>query len=150
MQLDLQVVVSDPELPAAQDFEQWARAALSIVEHPGGELTLRIVSEEEMSSFNLRFRGHHSSTNVLSFPVDDLPGVTTGILGDILVCPAVLRREVAGSETPLAAHWAHMVVHGVLHLCGYDHQSEGDAGVMEGLESDVLQGFGFTNPYRVS
>ena len=150
MQLDLQVVVSDPELPAAQDFEQWTRAALSIAEHPGGELTLRIVSEEEMSSFNLPFRGHHSSTNVLSFPVDDLPGVTTGILGDILVCPAVLRREVVGSETPLAAHWAHMVVHGVLHLCGYDHQSEGDAGVMEGLESDVLQGFGFTNPYRVS
>ena len=90
MQLDLQVVVSDPELPAAQDFEQWTRAALSIAEHPGGELTLRIVSEEEMSSFNLRFRGYHSSTNVLSFPVDDLPGVTTGILGDILVCPACL------------------------------------------------------------
>jgi probable rRNA maturation factor len=61
-----------------------------------------------------------------------------------------LRREVVGSGTPLAAHWAHMVVHGVLHLCGYDHQSEGDAGVMEGLENDVLQGFGFTNPYRVS
>ena len=150
MQLDLQVLVSDPELPAAKDFEQWTHAALSIAEHPGGELTLRVVSEEEMSSLNLRFRGHHGSPNVLSFPVDDPPGITSGILGDILVCPAVLRREATGSETSLAAHWAHMVVHGVLHLCGYDHQSECDAHVMEGLESDVLQGFGFTNPHRVS
>ena len=103
-----------------------------------------------VQALNRDYRDRDKPTNVLSFPVDDPPGKTTGILGDILVCPAVLRREVAGSETPLAAHWAHMVVHGVLHLCGYDHQSECDAGVMEGLESDVLQGFGFTNPYRVS
>ena len=107
MQLDLQVVVSDPELPATKDIEQWTRAALRIAEHPGGELTLRVVSEEEMSSFNLRFCGHHGSTNVLSFPVDDPPGITTGILGDILVCPAVLRREVAACRTlgPYGCSW---------------------------------------------
>ena len=157
--LDIDVAVNcslwDDAVPDAAALARTAaeaawRAARAGTGGQATEASIVLADDAFVQTLNRDYRDRDKPTNVLSFPVDDPPGITTGILGDILVCPAVLRREVAGSETPLAAHWAHMVVHGVLHLCGYDHQSECDAGVMEGLESDVLQGFGFTNPYRVS
>jgi len=147
MQLDLQVVVSDPELPAAKDFEQWTDAALSIAEHPGGELTLRVVSEEEMSSFNLRFCGHHGSTNVLSFPFEMPPGIPLELLGDLIICVGVVEQEAKEQEKTTEAHWAHMVIHGCLHLLGYDHIKDDEAEEMEALERDLLASLGYPDPY---
>ena len=148
--VEIQLIDSSVETPDAEQIRSWVSAVFTILKRSPLALTVRVVGEEEMAKLNGRYRGRKQPTNVLSFPFDDLPGVSSGILGDILVCPAVLRREVADSTTSLDAHWAHMVIHGVLHLCGYDHQSDRDATVMEGLERDVLKVLGLPDPYRLS
>ena len=145
----MQVVVSDSEVPLLRDVERWTRKTLGAAKHSEGAVTLRVVSEAEMASYNEQFRGQSGATNELSFPFEAPPGVRTGILGDIVVCPAVLRQEVEDSTTSLAAHWAHMFIHGMLHLCGYDHQSDSEATAMQSVESDVLKALGFPDPYRV-
>jgi probable rRNA maturation factor len=101
-----------------------------------------------MAKLNRRYRGRDQPTNVLSFPIEPLPGMCTDLLGDIVVCGPVVDREAAIQHKPPMGHWAHMVVHGMLHLFGYDHESDQEATAMETLEKSVLEGLGFSDPYQ--
>ena len=114
------------------------------------EITVRVVGKSEMRSLNSRFRGKGKPTNVLSFPSVETPDIASGVSGDIAICAAVVRSEAAEQHKTLEAHFAHMTVHAVLHLCGYDHANEADAGIMESLEAEVLDKLGFDDPYAVS
>jgi probable rRNA maturation factor len=146
LDLELQRAVSDSGIPPVTDFERWARAALE-GRREVAELVVRIVDEAESAQLNERFRGKAGPTNVLSFPFRAPPPVRTDLLGDLVICASVVRREATEQGKEGSAHWAHMVVHGVLHLLGYDHLQEEEAQQMEALERRVLAGLGFPDPY---
>jgi len=133
--------------PAARLMARWADAALG-PRGAGCEMALQIVSAPRMRSLNRRYRGKDKPTNVLSFPANAAPGVRPRPLGDVLICPTVLRREARAQGKSEQAHWAHLVVHGTLHLVGYDHDRDRAAARMERREIAVLKRLGFANPYR--
>ncbi|WP_421793323.1 rRNA maturation RNase YbeY [Hydrocarboniphaga effusa] len=137
-------------LPSAQSLRAWATAALP---DDHGELTIRLVDEAESQALNRTYRGKDKPTNVLSFGYDAddaIPGLPQQpILGDIVICAAVVRREAAEQGKAERAHWAHMVVHGCLHLLGYDHESDTEAEEMEHREKIILARLGFPDPYEV-
>lgn len=136
--------------PSAKTIAQWAAAALGRRAR-GAELAVRVVGPAESRRLNARFRGRDKPTNVLSFPSPLLPAPVRDVplpLGDLVICPKVLESEAREQGKTLRAHWAHLVVHGVLHLVGYDHEREADARRMERREIDVLRRLGFPNPYR--
>ena len=110
-------------------------------------LTIRLVDEEESRTLNRTYRGKDKATNVLSFEADLPPEVDIPLLGDIVVCVPVVQREAEQQSKTLEAHWAHMVIHGMLHLQGHDHQQPDQAAQMEALEIEILQSLGHTNPY---
>ena len=115
------------------------------------ELTLRFVEQDEITDLNRTYRKQNKATNVLSFP-SNLPSeimLEHPFLGDIIICPAVLEEESVTLDRPLIAHWAHIVIHGVLHLLGYDHMEEQDTALMQSLEIKVLAELGFDNPYAI-
>lgn len=147
MELTLQDVSECSEVPGEDEIGRWSLAAL---ENKDIKLTVRLVAEEEMIELNLRYRHKQGSTNVLSFPFEDPPGVSSGILGDIVICAPVVKREAAEQNKTELSHWAHMVIHGVMHLQGYDHQSEQDAQLMEQHETRVMIALGFPAPYQDS
>jgi probable rRNA maturation factor len=134
--------------PAARLMARWADAALG-TRGAGCEMALQVVSAARMRLLNRRYCGKDKPTNVLSFPAAPAPGVKPRPLGDVLICPAVLRREARAQGKSEQAHWAHLVVHGTLHLMGYDHEVERDAARMERREIAVLRRLGFANPYRL-
>lgn len=138
--LDLQYAVPRHGLPSAARFRQWARAAL----FERAQVTLRIVNEEEGRALNRNFRGKDYATNVLSFPYPD----AIPLSGDIAMCLPVVVREATQQRKALAVHLAHLTVHGMLHLQGFDHQSAIDAELMEGLETEILTGLGYDDPYK--
>jgi probable rRNA maturation factor len=111
------------------------------------ELSIRIVGSREGRALNLRYRGRDYATNVLSFPAELPPGVTLPLLGDIVIAAPVVAREAREQDKPLRDHYAHLTVHGVLHLLGYDHQREHDAARMEALEKRILASLGIPDPY---
>jgi probable rRNA maturation factor len=115
----------------------------------GGELGVRVVGSAESRRLNGRYRGKDKPTNVLSFPSAPLPGGAARPLGDLVICAQVVRSEARTQGKLLEAHWAHLVVHGALHLIGYDHEREAEAKRMERREVAVLRRLGFANPYRV-
>ena len=137
-------------VPAPAELRKWARAALA--PDVRGELTVRIVSERESAELNARYRGKAGPTNVLSFPAES-PALGSGDellpYGDVVICADVVAREAREQGKPLAAHWAHMVVHGALHLQGYDHENVRDAGIMEARERALLNELGFPDPYSI-
>ena len=138
------------DVPSDAELVKWASTAIATAmrhDADGHELTIRMVGDDEMIELNREFRGKDYPTNVLSFPFEAPPGMNLPILGDIAVCVATLRREALEQEKPLAAHWAHIIVHGTLHLLGYDHIEEKDAELMEKLEIRALQQLGFADPY---
>ncbi|HHF3693339.1 TPA: rRNA maturation RNase YbeY [Haemophilus influenzae] len=145
--VDLQIATENIEgLPTEEQIEQWATAAVQ----PEGdevEMTVRIVDEAESHELNLTYRGKDRPTNVLSFPFECPDEVELPLLGDLVICRQVVEREAAEQEKPLMAHWAHMVVHGSLHLLGYDHIEDDEAEEMESLETQIMQGLGFDDPY---
>lgn len=144
-ELDIQVASALRPLPSDEDLQRWVEAALA--GRGSGELTLRIVDEDEISDLNQRYRHKDGPTNVLSFPFEAPPGLSLDLLGDIVVCaPVVVREADAQGKTP-EAHWCHLVVHGVLHLLGYDHLQPSEASVMEGLEIEILASLGYPDPY---
>ena len=145
--VDLQIATENIEgLPTEEQIAQWATAA---VQPEGGEveMTVRIVDEAESHELNLTYRGKDRPTNVLSFPFECPDEVALPLLGDLVICRQVVEREAAEQEKPLMAHWAHMVVHGSLHLLGYDHIEDDEAEEMESLETQIMQGLGFDDPY---
>jgi probable rRNA maturation factor len=135
-------------VPSRRLLQRWASAALGA---RGGrrEMALLTVGAARMRTLNRRYRGKDKPTNVLAFPAPAAPGGQPLPLGDVVICPAVLRREAREQGKPERAHWAHLVVHGTLHLAGYDHEVEADAHRMERREIAVLRSLGFSNPYRV-
>ncbi len=146
IELDLQLAVDDQGIPPEARFQAWVEAAL------GGrmdeaELTIRVTDEAEIQALNRDYRHKDKPTNVLSFPFEAPPGIELALLGDIVICAEVVRREALEQGKSEEAHWAHMTVHGVLHLLGYDHIDEAEAEAMEGLETDILTGLGYTAPY---
>ena len=145
--VDLQIATENIEgLPTEEQIVQWATAAVQ----PEGdevEMTVRIVDESESHDLNLTYRGKDRPTNVLSFPFECPDEVELPLLGDLVICRQVVEREAAEQEKPLIAHWAHMVVHGSLHLLGYDHIEDDEAEEMESLETQIMQGLGFDDPY---
>lgn len=126
-------------IPAAASLRLWALAALE----KKGELTIRVVDETESRALNGRYRHKDKPTNVLSFGYGE-----RGVLGDLVICAPVVAREAREQKKDLRAHWAHMVVHGCLHLQGHDHEIEEDAEAMEALEVRILEKLGFNNPYQ--
>ncbi|MEZ9834209.1 rRNA maturation RNase YbeY [Vibrio breoganii] len=145
--LDLQLAVeNDSQLPSEQDFQSWLDYTLTQFQ-PDSELTIRIVDSEESHQLNHDYRGKNKPTNVLSFPFEAPPGVEINLLGDLVICKQVVEDEAAAQQKTLTAHWAHMVVHGSLHLLGYDHIQDEEAEEMESLETEIMQGLGFDDPY---
>ena len=145
MQVDIQIACRDEEVPSARELREWARAAT--VSSPGVELTVRVVGEPEARGLNQRYRHQTGATNVLSFPFEPPPGVSMGLLGDVVICAPVVEREAREGAMTSRAHWAHMVVHGVLHLLGHDHQHDAQAHRMQAEESKLLVGMGFDDPH---
>ncbi len=150
LELDLQLACDAAPLPAVEDFRTWAEAALAGAgfDDPA-EMTLRIVGEAESAELNGAYRGKDTPTNVLSFPFEMPEGVTleAELLGDLVVCAPVVAHEACAQGKPARAHWAHMVVHGTLHLLGYDHVDDAGAAEMEALETRIMDGLGFPDPY---
>jgi len=155
IRLDVSVGYAVPRagLPSALSFRKWIAAALAnrIRE---ADLAVRIVGSREGRALNRHYRGKDYATNVLSFPaeLDDdikLPkGVTMPLLGDLVLCAPVVAREAREQKKPLSAHYAHLTVHGTLHLLGWDHGNDKDAECMEQLEREILAGLGVADPYR--
>ena len=146
--VDIQCASAEP-VPEEDDIRRWIAAALaSQVGQGDAEISVRLVDLEEMATLNQTFRGNTGPTNVLSFPAALPDGVDLPLLGDIVVCAPIVAAEAAEQNKGIAAHWAHMLVHGTLHLLGYDHIEEADAADMEALESSILAGLEYPCPYR--
>lgn len=149
LRLDVQCEVHTPSLPHPRELKRWARAALGATRRPT-VVGLRIVGRRESAMLNRRFRRKAGATNVLSFPPGPLPApLTSRFLGDIVICAPVVKAEAASQGKAESAHWAHMLVHGILHLRGYDHVTPPQATLMEALETRVLRRLGFPNPYAL-
>ena len=146
--VDIQVADGSVTTPDAQQIRSWVAAVFTTLKRSPLALTVRVVGEEEMTKLNRRHRGRNQPTNVLSFPIEPLPGICTDLLGDIVVCGPVVDREALIQHKLPMSHWAHMVVHGMLHLFGYDHESDQEATAMETLEKSVLKGLGYSDPYK--
>ncbi len=143
---DVQRAVDAPDLPDDQALTRWANAAW--LQAHDSEVTIRIVDVAESADLNQQYRGKNGPTNVLSFPFEAPAGITLPLAGDLVIAADVVRNEAGAQSKALEAHWAHLVVHGVLHLQGYDHIDENDAEVMEGLEIRLLDQLGYANPYE--
>lgn len=150
--IDLQIASENSEgLPTLEQFTHWVETALSFEaqteDFPETEMTIRIVDEEESQTLNREYRGKDYPTNVLSFPFEVPEGIELPLLGDLVICRQVMEREAKEQQISLASHWAHLAVHGTLHLLGYDHIEEAEAEEMEGLETQIMQKLGFEDPY---
>lgn len=145
--IDLQIATENTEnLPTEAQIQAWANRAVQ-PELSDVEMTVRLVDEAESHELNFTYRGKDKPTNVLSFPFECPDEVELGLLGDLVICRQVVEKEAEEQGKPLMAHWAHMVVHGSLHLLGYDHIDDAEAEEMEHLETEIMQSLGFDDPY---
>lgn len=148
LSLTVQRATRLPGLPSAARIRKWVLAALVGADYRrAAELNVRLVNAAEGRRLNHRWRGKDCATNVLSFPAAVPEGVPVRLLGDLVICAPVVRREVQEQGKGLEAHWAHLVIHGVLHLLGYDHEAPDEARTMEALEVSVLAALGYPDPY---
>jgi len=145
--VDIENTSESDEVPPSSLMRRWISAALT-PHLKDAELCVRIVDDGEMIDLNGRFRNKPYATNVLSFPADLPDVVDIPLLGDIAICAAVVNREAREQHKTSEAHWAHMLVHGCLHLLGYDHQNDSDAEEMEAMEAALLASLGFPDPYQ--
>lgn len=145
--LDLQIAIEGATLPSEENFELWVKTALrnTMTE---AELTIRIVDEAESKQLNGDYRGKDKPTNVLSFPFEAPAEIEIPLLGDLVICAPVVELEAKQQNKSSQAHWAHMVVHGCLHLLGYDHIDDEEAEEMESLETQLIENLGYNNPYK--
>lgn len=149
LELDLQNVVESTNLPS---FEKMHACVLTTLEkvnysHKTAEITVRVVEQAESQQLNYEFRGKNSPTNVLSFPFESPPHIVCDLLGDLILCLPVVEREAAEQLKTIESHWLHLIVHGTLHLLGFDHLEEAEAEEMEALETAILACFQIKNPY---
>lgn len=145
--LDLQIASDNTAgLPNEQDFQRWLEAVLPQFQ-PEAEVTIRIVDEAESHELNHTYRGKDKPTNVLSFPFEAPQEVELPLLGDLIICRQVVEQEAIEQQITTDAHWAHMVIHGCLHLLGYDHIEDDEAEEMEALETEIMQQMGYADPY---
>lgn len=149
--VDLQIACTEQnDIPDPASFEKWVETALlagSDIVREEAELTVRIVDPDESMQLNHQYRNIKKPTNVLSFPFQNPPGITLPLLGDLIICKKVVESESQLQGKTLTAHWAHMVIHGTLHLLGYDHIEQQQALEMENLETQLLTELGFADPY---
>lgn len=150
LKADLQIKSRARHVPSRRIFTQWVAATLAGRITGAVELTLRVVGPTEMRALNRDYRGHDYATNVLSFPFAAPPGVIlpVQVLGDIVLCAQTVQQEAKAQGKTLPAHWAHLTVHGTLHLLGMNHTKTRAAAIMEGAEISVLATLGFSNPYQ--
>jgi probable rRNA maturation factor len=150
----LQSASNVDEVPDVDAFERWIGAAVSAVRPGPAQVSVRLVDESESAGLNQRYRQRQGPTNVLSFPFEIPPGAQDAgleaMLGDLVICAPVVIREAGAQGKPVGAHWAHMAVHGTLHLLGYDHIEPEQAREMETLETKVLAAMGYADPYLES
>jgi len=152
--VDIQKIIQSDSIPDKQTIEFWVKTALAeeaeqnkTIITDEQELTVRIVDQNEILNLNKTYRHKDNTTNVLSFPFESPPQIQLPLLGDIVICHDIVVLEARQQHKSLAAHWAHMIIHGLLHLKGYDHIHDTDAEIMETLEIHTLKKLGFTNPY---
>jgi probable rRNA maturation factor len=141
LNLSVQYVANQEGLPTRTQFKKWVKATLRV----DTEVTIRVVDEEEGRMLNSTYRGKDYATNVLTFPLTEMPH----LIGDIIICAPVVEAEAHAQNKSIEAHYAHLTVHGVLHLHGYDHITEPQAELMESLEVTILRKLGYANPYRI-
>lgn len=146
VEVDLQNACDSDLVPAEAELAQWARTGW--LGEGETEITLRVVDETESAELNSGYRGKDYPTNVLSFPFEMPEGMELDLLGDLVICADVVKREAEEQGKTLQAHWAQMVIHGMLHLQGYDHQNDQEAEIMESLEVRLLGELGFPDPYQ--
>jgi probable rRNA maturation factor len=144
--VDLQIACDAPGLPTEADFARWVETVLR-QQKSEGEICIRLVTPEESRALNRDYRGKDQPTNVLSFPFDVPPGIPVTLLGDLVICAEVVAREAEEQHKSLQDHWAHMVVHGTLHLLGFDHINDDEAEAMEALERTLLARLDIDDPY---
>ena len=149
--LDLQIADDGDDQPPPSSIELWVASAVQRAQSQKRdddvELTVRIVNREEITELNHQYRDKNKATNVLSFPADLPDHIELPLLGDLIICADVVRQEALDQHKALPDHWAHMLVHGTLHLLGYDHIDDDEAEEMENLEIQILNELGITNPY---
>lgn len=148
MKINLDVQREVDALPKDDELLKWLKETLVSEQHGDTELTIRFVDEKESADLNEQYRHKKGSTNILSFPFDAPAEVELNLLGDLIICAEVVRKEATEQKKEELAHWAHMVVHGTLHLLGYDHLTDEQASVMETKEIKILSQLGYTDPYR--
>lgn len=145
--LDLQLACEDTTgLPEEAQFQSWLNAVILQFQEEA-EVTVRLVDMAESNELNLTYRGKDKPTNVLSFPFEAPPGIELPLLGDLVICRQVVEQEALEQEKPPEAHWAHMVIHGSLHLLGYDHIEDDEAEEMESIETEIMLALGYADPY---
>ncbi len=135
------------QIPTKKQFQQWGDATL-LNSSTSADLTIRIVSPEESAALNKKFRHKSGPTNVLSFAYEPIPGEDPLSLGDLVICAELVKEEAHIENKTFIERWAHMIVHGLLHLQGYDHEAQHEAQEMEAIEVKILQNLGFANPYE--
>ena len=149
VKVTLQLASAEPSAPSAEQLLRWAQAALGPALGPTA-ITIRVADEAEVQALNKGWRQIDAPTNALSFPLSGGAGAPPGLAGDVVACAPVIKREAAAQGKTIAAHWAHVIIHGVLHLMGYDHVKERDAVAMEAKEIAILKNLGFPDPYALN
>jgi probable rRNA maturation factor len=147
LRVDVQVAGTRSGLPSVAKFRHWARTALA-GRRREAEVAIRVVDAAESRALNRRYRARDKPTNVLSFPAELPPELELPLLGDLVICREVVEAEAAAQGKPVEAHWAHMVIHGTLHLLGLDHETEAEADAMEAIEVELLAELGWPDPYQ--
>jgi probable rRNA maturation factor len=145
--IDIQRVFESPNQPSDTQLESWVNTVLANLDEEF-ELTVRIVDDMESAQLNETYRHKKGATNILSFPFEVPDGIALNLLGDLVICASVLELEALEQNKPLHNHWAHIVMHGTLHLLGYDHIEDLDAQEMESKEIELLQTLSISNPYE--
>ena len=152
-EFEIQRAITSGDIPDDEQFRRWIRA-VPITKTQKFKLTIRIVDELEAQRFNREYRGRDYPTNVLSFPAELPEGLPEDVrqsqLGDILICAPVVVSEALELQRPESDHWAHLTIHGILHLLGYDHEQSAAAAVMESMETKILRNLGISDPYQVN
>lgn len=136
------------DIPTSSELERWANVVLAYEGVGEHEVTVRFTDEVESQALNFEYRGKEKPTNVLSFPFEAPPGIEINLLGDLVICAPVISREAKEQQKAVVNHYAHMTVHGLLHLMGYDHIEDADAEEMESKEIEILAQLGIDDPYQ--